>query len=272
MIFPRECKEVGYARGSPCGDRVYFLTRYQIRPVDGGFEVAEVTTERGEKGLMRTVRSSRTLARAAEVTWYSEPVQLHDRKQLVDLAAASGFRCTIFTGLDEHLTFVLDPDPGSFLTIHVYDIEPPRPSLSHAIHELEACGLFGDLDVGFAHQVHDIRTLDAEIYPCRAAGFDRTLDADPVRGGERVAGCLTGQQLIEECYRADVKIKDICPLSSVTQEPFITRCCRKEREGIGIYNGHFGAVVHWAAPPWRVAHLLNNLVSAWREYDTNSRG
>lgn len=272
MIFPRECKEVGYARGSPCGTKVYFLTRYQIRPVDGGHDVMEVILRQGEKGLMRTVQSSRVLARAGEVTWYPEPVQLHDRKRLVDLAAASGFRCTIFTGYDEHLIFVLEPDPQSFLSIHVYDIEPPRPSLSSALRELEACGLFGDLDIGFVHHVQDIRLLNAEIYPCRAAGFDRTLDADPVRGGERVAGCLTGQQLIRECYHEEVALKDICPLSSVTEEPFIARCCRKEREGVGVYGGRFGAVVHWAAPPWCITRLVNELAGAWRAHDTNRRG
>ena len=43
------------------------------------------------------------------------------------------------------MTFVLDPDLSGLLKIHVYDVAPPRPSLSACIRELESAGLFGDL-------------------------------------------------------------------------------------------------------------------------------
>ena len=78
--------------------------------------------------------------------------------------------------------------------------------------------------------------MQADVYPCRAAGYTRTLDADPMQGGEQVAGCLTGSQFFTECYGKDFVLENICPLESVREEPFIARCCRSERVGIGIYK------------------------------------
>jgi hypothetical protein len=265
VIFPRECKEVGYADTHPCGDLVYFLSRYLVRKMENGYEVLRVDPDPKGTGMLRRILRTHVIATPEEVIWYPEKVQLYDRRHLVDLAVRSGTRCTIFSGRDEHITFVCDPDPASFLTIHVYDIEPPLPTLSATLRELEGNGLFGDLDVAFAHHVRNITDLSADVYPCRAAGFPRTLDADTVVGSERVAGCLTAVQMLESCGITDARVQDICPLGQVKEEPFITRCCRSEREGIGMYHGKFGAVVHWAAPPWRVARSLENLVQGWRE-------
>ncbi|MDD1677790.1 MAG: hypothetical protein LUO93_01215 [Methanomicrobiales archaeon] len=265
MIFPRECKEVGYADTHPCGDRVYFLSRFLVQKAGEGYEVLRVDLDPAGKGMLRRLLRTYLLATPDEVSWYPQKVQLHDRRHLVDLAVRSGTRCTIFSGYDEHITFVCDPDPSSFLTVHVYDIEPPLPTLSATLRELEATGLFGSLDVGFVHHVRDLASLMADVYPCRAAGFPRTLDADTVLSGDRVAGCLTAVQLLEACGVTDTVVEDICPLGQVKEEPFIARCCRSEREGIGIHRGKFGAVVHWAAPPWRVARILDDLVRAWRE-------
>ncbi|MCX6683446.1 MAG: hypothetical protein NTZ37_01765, partial [Methanoregula sp.] len=92
----------------------------------------------------------------------------------------------------------------------------------------------------------------------------RTLDADPMQGGERVAGCLTGSQFFTECYSKDFILENICPLESVQDEPFIARCCRSEREGVGIHKGKFGAVVHWGAGPAQIARMVNDLVVRWR--------
>jgi len=160
---------------------------------------------------------------------------------------------------------VLDPDLSSFDTITVYDLIPPRPSLSACIRELEQAGMFSELDVFFEHTLRDISRIDADVFPCRASGFLRTLDSDPLSGGEKVAGCLTGTQILQECYGDGFEVKDICPLSMVTREPFITRCCRKEREGIGMYNGRFGAVVHWGASPYEIVTAVQRLAAAWRE-------
>ena len=265
MIFPRQCKEIGIASTRPCGDQVYFLSRYLIHETPSGHEVLEVMADPSGKGLMREVAETRVLAGAGETWWYPEKVQLHNRALLVRLASESGKRCTIFSGIDEHTTFVCDPDPSLLQTVAVYDVIPPRPSLSACIRDLEEAGMFSELDVTFEHTLRDISQVDADIYPCRASGFVRTLDADLLLGGERVAGCLTATQFLRECYGEGFEITDICPLSMVAEEPFITRCCRKEREGIGIHGGKFGAVVHWGASPFEIFSAVKDLVAAWKE-------
>jgi hypothetical protein len=265
MIFPRLCKEVGYASTRPCGDSIYFLSRYLVHETPEGPEVLDVVWGKEKTGLMRTVEDVRVLAAPMDVAWYPERVQLHDRSLLVRLAAESGKRCTLFTGLDEHLTFVLDPDPSLFQRVFVYDVTPPRPSLSATLGELEETGIFSELDVTFVHRLRDISGIGADVYPCRAAGFKRTLDADRLQGGETVAGCRTGRELLSECYGNDFSVTDICPLTMVSEEPFITRCCRREREGIGEYGDLFGAVVHWGASPFEIFGAVQGLVSAWRD-------
>jgi len=271
VIFPAHCKEVGYAATTPCGEKTYFLSKYLIHRIGDRHEVLKVTVDSEEKGLMRTIRSTEVLAPAGEVYWYPEKVQLFDRQRLVELASGSGVRCTIFTGLDEHINFVIDPDLSTFLTIHIYDVTPPRPSLSAAIDELERCGLFGDLKVRFEHHVRDISQIDADVFPCRAAGFTKTLDADEMHGGERVAGCMTGSQLYRQCYGSDFSLENICPLDAIAREPFIARCCRSEREGIGLRDGKFGAVVHWAPPPMHIVEAITTIVKEWRERGENRR-
>ena len=264
MIFPEHCKVVGIAAEKPCGDRVYALSRYLLRETDGGYELLEVVLDPSEKRVMREIVSSRVLATPYEIFPYPQMVQINDRTRLVRLAQESGYRCTVFTGLEENMTFVLDPDLQGFLAVHVYDVLPPRPTLSASLREMEAIGLFGELSVVFDHHVRDITAVPADVYPCRAAGYTRTLDADPLRGGERVAGCLTAQQLCTECYGTDFTLENICPLEQITEEPFIARCCRSEREGVGTWNGKLGAIVHWGASPAKIARSVQELVSRWR--------
>lgn len=264
MIFPEHCKYVGHASTRPCGDRVYFLSRYLLRETPSGPELLEVTLDPAGKGMMREVISSRVLAPPDQVYYYPERVQIYDRAHLVHLACGSGYRCTVFTSLEENRTFVLDPDLSGFLTVHVYDVIPPRPPLSASLRELEINGLFGELNVQFNHHIRDISTVPADAYPCRAAGFSHTLDADPMHGGEHVAGCLTGSQFYMECYGKNFTLENICPLEQVREEPFIARCCRAEREGIGTWNGKYGAIVHWGASPAMIARSVNKLVARWR--------
>ncbi|MDP3562896.1 MAG: hypothetical protein Q8R70_00245 [Methanoregula sp.] len=264
MIFPEQCKQVGWATTRPCGDRVYFLSRYLVRDTGVGLELLAITPDPAGTGMMRNLVSSEVIATEKETYRYPQKVQINDRARLVELALDTGYRCTIFTGLDEHMTFVLDPDLAGFLRIHVYDVSPPRPSLSACLRELQAAGLFGELSVTFCHHIRDITQVKADVYPCRAAGYTKTLDADTMQGGETVAGCLTGSQFYTECYGKDFSLENICPLESVREEPFIARCCRSEREGIGMYNGKFGAVVHWGASPSRIARAVEDLVAQWR--------
>ena len=264
MIFPEQCKQVGYATTKPCGDLVYFLSRYLVRETGAGYELLAITPDPNGSGMMRKIVSSEVIATVKETYRYPDKVQINDRARLVELAQDTGYRCTIFSGLDEHMTFVLDPDLSGFLKIHVYDVTPPRPSLSACLRELSAAGLFGELAVTFCHHTRDITLVKADVYPCRAAGYVKTLDADLMHGGEKVAGCLTGSQFYTECYGKDFSLENICPLESVREEPFIARCCRSEREGIGMYKGKFGAVVHWGASPSRIAHAVEELVAQWR--------
>jgi len=264
MIFPLFCKEVGYASTRPCGDRVYFLSRYLVHETPEGPEVLEVVPGSEKTGLMRPISETRVLAAPDEVSRYPRKVQLHNRANLIRLAMESGKRCTLFTGLDEHLTFVLDPDISSFQSVFVYDVTPPRPSLSATLRELEEAGMFSELDVTFEHTLRDISQIEADVYPCRASGFTKTLDADLMIGGEKVAGCLTGRELLRECYGEDFLVTDICPITMVTEEPFITRCCRKEQEGFREYNGRFGAVIHWGASPFEMFSAVKTLLSSWR--------
>jgi hypothetical protein len=264
VIFPEHCKVVGVAAEKPCGDRVYALSRYLLRETDGGYELLEVVLDPSEKRVMREIVSSRVLATPYEIFPYPQKVQINDRTRLVRLAQESGYRCTVFTGLEENMTFVLDPDFSGFITVHVYDVLPPRPTLSASLREMEAIGLFGEISVVFDHHIRDISKVPADVYPCRAAGYTRTLDADSLRGGERVAGCLTAQQLCTECYGADFMLENICPLEQIAEEPFIARCCRSEREGVGTWNGKFGAIVHWGADPAKIARSVQELVSRWR--------
>jgi hypothetical protein len=235
-----------------------------VRDTGEGYELLEVIPDPAVTGMMRPIIASKVIATTKETYYYPDKVQIHDRTNLIGLAIDSGFRCTIFTGLDEHMTFVLDPDLSGLLKIHVHDVTPPRPSLSACLRELESAGLFGDLSVMFCHHIRDISQIHADVFPCRAAGYTRTLDADPMQGGERVAGCLTGSQFYTECYGKEFVLENICPLESVLEEPFIARCCRSEREGIGIHKGKFGAVVHWGASPTQIARMVNGLVVQWR--------
>jgi hypothetical protein len=264
MIFPEQCKLVGFASTKPCGERVYFLSRYLVRDTGEGYELLEVIPDPAGTGMMRSIITSKVIATTKETYYYPEKVQINDRTHLIGLAIDSGFRCTIFTGLDEHMTFVLDPDLSGLLKIHVHDVTPPRPSLSACLRELESAGLFGDLSVMFCHHIRDISQLHADVFPCRAAGYTRTLDANPMQGGERVAGCLTGSQFYTECYGKEFVLENICPLESVLEEPFIARCCRSEREGVGIHKGKLGAVVHWGANPAQITRMVNDLVVQWR--------
>jgi hypothetical protein len=264
MIFPEHCKHVGHASTKPCDNRVYFLSRWLVRDTPGGHELLEVTLDGSEKGMMRPILSSRILARENEVYSYPDKVNLHNRTRLVELALDTGFRCTVFTGFDEHLTFVLEPDLSGFLRVHVYDVTPPRPSLSFCIRELENDGLFGNLSVQFVHHIRDITEVHADVYPCRAAGFAKTLDADAMQGGEQVAGCLTASQFITECYGTGFSLFNICPLECVKEEPFIARCCRSEREDIRSWNGKTGTVVHWGSDPVKVYESVKDLVQRWR--------
>jgi hypothetical protein len=265
MIFPTECKYIGSATTKPYGDTVvYFLTKYLIHPIPEGFEILEVEHE-GENGYLRKVKSVRILVRSEDITIWEGSITPHDRTGLIKKALSTGKRCTIFGATDEHQTFVLDPDLSGLETVHVYDIIPPRANLSENLKILEALGFFGTENIQFEHHVRDIAKIQADVYPCRAGGFAKTLDRDKLHGGEHVACCLTGRYICGECYEDDFMFEDTCPLSQVVEEPFIARCCRANRVGIGMYNDKFGVVVHWGSSPRAMLEAMDTLLVAWRE-------
>ncbi|MBN2734563.1 MAG: hypothetical protein JXQ82_06905 [Methanomicrobiaceae archaeon] len=271
MIFPRQCKEVGFADKKPFGDLVYFLSRYLIKKTDYGFEIIEIETE-GKTGLLRRMKSSKKLAGDSETYMYPNQVLLFDRANLIRLAKESfdktGRRCTIFKGFDEHMTFVIDADLSGLLKIYLYDAEPPWPNLSEIVKSLEKTGIFGELEIEFEHIIRDIRDAEASVYPCRAGGFDVTLDEDRLSGGEKVAGCLTARQFLAECYDGDFEIENICPADRAADEkksPYVARCCRAERCGLKTEDGITGYVVHWGASPKIIADAVFDLCRIYQE-------
>ncbi len=264
MIFPNECKYVGSAATKPLGDSVYFLTKYLIHPTPEGVEILEV--EHGEgTGYLRPIKSVRRLVGPEDIAVWKGPITPHDRVGLIRRALTTGKRCTLFGADDEHQTFVLDPTLDGVETVHIYDIKPPRANLSENIRILDEMGFFGQQNILFEHHVRDITEMNADVYPCRAGGFEKTLDRDKLDGGEHVACCVTGRHICGECYGDDFEFEDTCPLSQVAEEPFIARCCRAERSGIGIYNGKFGAVVHWGSSPRVMLEAVDAMLKEWRE-------
>jgi len=260
MIFPPHCKCVGYAGNKPVGDQVYFLSEYLIHETKDGYEILGVEAGEGA-GMMRPVRSIRVIAGSDEVFEYPERVILHNRGDLIRRAVDGGRRCTIFTGIDEHKPFVCDPDPSQLRTIHVYDVIPPHPHLAETLRSLDKTGIFGEPEIQFTYHIRDIRETGADIYPCKAGGFAKTIDSDRPDGGEQVAGCMTGRQVLAECYGEDFPIIDICPANAVKEGPFIARCCRAERAGLQTINGQQGMVVHWGSSPKQIVDAVYELVA-----------
>lgn len=260
-----ECREVGVAASSPCGEQVYHLTRYLLLPSGDSYDLIRVEPDPDAKGLVRPIRSESLVLPAAEVAVHPDRVNLADRACLVRIARETGRRCTVFIGRDEHVTFVLDPDNEVVQTVHVHDVEPPIPSLAAICADLEAAGLPGELGLTLDYHVRDLRSLGAGVYPCRASGLARSLDRDgPPVAGERIACCQTGRELLRGTYRIEAETVETCPCTTIEAGPFITRCCRSERTGLQVINGHVGTVVHWGATPLVVLDALRALSAALR--------
>lgn len=263
MIFPTHCKFVGYASEKPVGERTYFLSEYLIHEISDGYEILKVVLGEGS-GPMREVVSVNCIADPSEVSIYPDRVILHNRGDLLQKALSTGKRCTLFKGIDEHMIFICDPDPSSLLLLHVYDITPPRPHLAGTLEELEKTGLFGELEISLYYHVRDIRDLGADVYPCRAGGFSKTIDSDRLSGDEQVAGCLTARQVLFDCYGRNFPVIDICPANQISEEPFIARCCRSERAGPAVINGKKGIIVHWGASPKQISDAVFELIIGWK--------
>ena len=264
MIFPASCKFVGNASSMPHGETVYFLTRYLIRTTTEGHEILEVIPGEGD-GLIRPVQSLTLLAGADETAVWEGAVNPHNRAEVIRKALSTGKRATIFGSSTDHMTFVIDPSLEEFETVHVYDNIPPKATLSETLQSLEALGYFEPDGIIFEHHIEDISAYGADVYPCKAGGFARTLDRGVVQDGDVVACCKTGRQICEETSYADLVFKETCPVTRVDAEPFIARCCRMDEAGIQVINGCFGVVVHWAAPPREITEALDAMLIEWRK-------
>jgi hypothetical protein len=197
MIFPVSCKFVGNASTMPHGEKVYFLTQYLIKSTENGLEILEVTPGDGD-GLLRPVKSVKLLAGPKDIAVWEEQVNPHDRADLIRKAMTTGKRATIFGSTTDHMTFVIDPSFDEFETVHVFDNTPPKASLSETLKSLESIGYFEPDSIIFEHHIEDISEYEADVYPCRAVGFQRTLDRANVREGDIVAvdSCVCKQKSI----------------------------------------------------------------------------
>lgn len=275
MIFPEEYKFVGIKDRDRRGESVYFATEYLIsRDGPGLYHVKS----RGS-GFMREVIELEPIASGQELMFYPGIVDTRNRALLIELAdgvCRSGRANTVvFRGLDEHITFVKDPDPTQVLSIEVLDVSPPNPPwLVHVLAGLEACCILGDLMVRFVPHILDLRRFDCSsvYYPCRASGLGRSLDTDRVvHEHPRIVGCEVSREIfLANNPGKDFEFVNICPLHSSEavfepRGPFITRCCRSERRGLTHKNGQPGMVVHWGDGPWKIAEAVRCLVQDLRK-------
>jgi hypothetical protein len=269
MIFPEDYKIVGIKDDERPGDPIYFSTEYLISR--DGPRLYQVTSS-GE-GLMREVEKLELISSGAEIVEYPEKVDTRNRALLIELASElcrKGVRTVVFTGPDEHVTFVHDPDPGHILTIDILDVSPPNPPwLVYVIKRLESCGVLGDLTVSFRPKVLDLREFECEsvYYPCRASGLGRSLDSDKVvHDRPRIVGCEISREIFLSTNPGkEHDFVNICPSQSLEPNgPFITRCCRSERRGLTKKGGHLGVIVHWGDGHYQISEAIRCLVKALR--------
>ena len=275
MIFPEEYKFVGIKDRERRGESVYFATEYLISR--DGPSLYHVTS-RGT-GFMREVVGLEPISFGQEIVFYPDIVDTRNRAQLIELAGglcrSKKVNTVVFRGLDEHITFVKDPDPAQVLTIEVLDVSPPDPPwLVHVLGGLEACGILGELMVRFVPHILDLRRFDCAsvYYPCRASGLGRSLDTDPViHEHPMIVGCAISREIfLANNPGKDFEFVNICPLHSsesvfLPSGPFITRCCRSEQRGMTSKNGQPGMVVHWGDGPWKIAEAVRCLVQDLRK-------
>lgn len=274
MIFPVEYKSVGIKDQERRGEPVYFATEYLISRQGPALYRVE---SRGS-GFMREVTELDKIASGEEIFFYPDIVDTRNRASLIKLAykicRGKKANTVVFSGPDEHITFVKDPDPSAILSIEVLDVSPPSPPwLVHVLASLDGCGILGDLTVRFVPRILDLRQFDSSsvYYPCRASGLGRSLDTDRVvHEHPRIVGCTVSREIfLANNPDRDFEFINICPLQSSErvlspQRPFITRCCRSEMKGLVEKNGQRGIAVHWGDGPANIAEALRCLVGELR--------
>jgi hypothetical protein len=270
MIFPQDYKSVGIKDNERPGDPIYFATHYLISRQ--GPKLYQVISS--GQGFMREVESLELISSGPQIMEFPKVVDTRNRTLLIELASelcTKEVETVIFKGIDEHITFVHQPDPSQILTIEILDVSPPDPPwLIHVIDRLEHCGVLGDLTVKFQQRVLDLRKFadDGVYYPCRASGLGRSLDSDRVvHSRPKIVGCEISREIfLATCPGREHEFVNICPTQSLEPKgPFITRCCRSERKGLIRKEGHLGVLVHWGDGAYEILEAIRRLVKALRE-------
>ncbi len=274
MIFPDDIKYVGVCGKKPNrSEKVYFLTHYLIEHNNDEFTVYAVETE-GE-GAMREVVHVQLIAAPEQIVSYESEVDVHNRADLVELAdmlCSDEVNTVIFRGIDKHLTFVHEPDITQILSIEVYDVVPPHPSvLLHWLTKLKEAGAFNDVMVKFVPRLVNLKDFEHlnAVFPCSSSGLSPPyLDSDTFDGSVLLVGCNTGVQVMHSMYPdVSCELESFCPFSTrlyTPSGPFIARCCRRERCGLVSINGQKGYIVHWGV---HQSELIKAVHALAREFE-----
>lgn len=282
MIFPQEYKYVGMTHILPdeaANEPIYFLSKYMVvRKCKGdtvNYWLYEVR-HKGE-GFLREAESLKLLAGPQEIINYEKPVNIKNRKLLIETASdlcKGKINTVLFTGVDKHVTFVHEPDPAEILEIEILDVSPPDPSwLCDVVHRLEESEIFGEFGIRFREHVIDLRQFEGEstVFPCSSSGLSgKCLDNDIIEeNGSLLVGCEISRILFGSRFPdLEYDFISICPFTSDIVKPtapFIARCCRAERAGQVTINGIPGVAVHWGASEFQVADAIRSLVQRLQE-------
>lgn len=288
MIFPDEYKYVGITDTPPedtKDDTIYFLTEYLLVEQLNGrckqFSLYHI--KKSGEGLFRKVESFEKLASGNQIIEYDKILNIKNRSHLIETATKlckGEINTVIFTGIDNHITFVHEPDPSQILEIEVVDVIPPEPSwLSYIIDKLDESELFGDFTVKFSKNLIDLRQFEGEntVFPCTVSGLKgKYLDSDNItQNNSLLVGCEISKTIFELRFpHLQYSQINICPFSSdvfTPTKPFLTRCCRSEKSGLTEINGVVGVVVHWGASEFDVAEAIKTLVQHINNKDKESK-
>lgn len=279
MIFPQEYKHVGVTHIHPDEDSkepIYFLTHYMLVEKCNGNKWLYQVEHSGE-GLLRKAESVDLITKPENIVSFPEKLNIKDRSLLIQKAAElckNGITTVIFTGIDNHVTFVHEPDPSAILELEILDIAPPHPSwLTDVVRRLETSGIFGDLTITFKENTIDLTRFSGPdtVFPCSSSGLEgKCLDNDVIeKPGSLLVGCEISRSLFESRFPGlEYDFISLCPFTSDIVRPtgpFIARCCRAENAGQVTINGYPGATVHWGASEFDVANMIRELVDRIRK-------
>ena len=270
MIFPEEYKNIGICHeNDDISSKIYFLSEYLLKQEDGQWNLYQVNSNKSP--ILTTVESLELIATSDQILWYDKKLNIKDRTLLIETAnkfCTEKINTVIFTGIDEHVTFVHQPDITAITTIEVLDIEPPLPWLADCIQRLERSGIFSDLQIRFEYNITNLKQFEDEntVFPCCCSGLKgQFLDSSKIEGTDLIViGCEISDTILKTKYPTlKYERYSFCPFSSDLVKPnkmFIARCCRKEMCGPTTINGYKGTVVHWGATEHDIAVAVRNLV------------